>query len=140
MLDHRSDIVNVLSMVAYYFDEREPEKCAGLFTQDVSQTTSISGTVTDGPFVGREALAERYRTRMAARAGREELRHVVSNFIFDQLTSDSAQVTSYLSMFVIDHEGTHIQTTGVYHDSLRRETDGWRICERRTDLDSHYAK
>ncbi len=132
----RDDIEFVIANWTVGYDERELERMTATFTEDASMEIDIAGFETKGPFVGRAAVIgdmtdhwelERYKTR-----------HVTTNLVIEPVSPEEAQVSSYLTLFVIDGPDTKLQATGIYRDRFVLTEQGWRIAYRHLTLDAHY--
>ncbi|MEV8514678.1 nuclear transport factor 2 family protein [Dactylosporangium sp. NPDC051484] len=135
MVSSRLDIFDVVIELALRTDVQDAQGCAELFTEGATLTTSVRGTVVDGPVVGRSRLLERFEARKTLR-GEARLRHVLSNFILRDHTLDSATVLSYMTLIVTTDDGSQVHSTAMNRDMLVLEDGRWLIQSRNIDFDA----
>lgn len=132
----QEEICYVLSSWALGFDERDVQRMVDAFTEDASMEIDIAGIETKGPFVGRDAVIKDMTDHQELE--KYQTRHVVTNAVIDPRGDDEADVTSYLTLLVVDDHVTTLQATGVYRDRFVRVDGRWRIARRDLHLDAHY--
>lgn len=105
------------------YDERRLDVLTDVFTADVTFAFSVSGGGY-GQYEGRDAVIGWLSDIMEGQF--DQRRHVVSNFIVEELNADRAVITLYLSLFASDTE-TRVVTTGFYRMELLQSDGKWRI-------------
>ena len=129
----REEIRDLIAYSAYLYDAKEPDLLAALYAATGSFTTVVKGGGTFGPTVGREALRQRFQTRMAART--DQLRHVVSNTWFREESEARVVAISNLTLFVVEDSGPRVQATGIYTDTFVRDGGRWVYESKSSELD-----
>jgi hypothetical protein len=119
----RQFIAETAHRYALAYDERRLDVLADVFTEDVIFAFSISGGGY-GQYAGRDAVIGWLSDIMQGQF--DQRRHVVSNFIVEELNADRAVITLYLSLFASDTE-TRVVTSGFYQMELYKSDDKWRI-------------
>ena len=165
--EDRLAIFELMSRVAYAYDQRDLPGLAQCFTPDARFSLHIAGAEPMAPFEGREAIMTLYRDAMAAQT--DVRRHVISNPFFIETGSEAGietgietggetgiktgvetgietgaeagaepTVVSNLTLLATEDGQCHLLCTGVYRDTLRRVDSRWRLHRRHLDLDSAY--
>ena len=145
--EDRLAIFELLSRVAYAYDQRDLPGLAECFTPDARFSLHIAGAEPMAPFEGREAIMTLYRDAMATQT--DVRRHVISNPFFIEAgdktgiktgieTGAEPTVVSNLTLLATEDGQCRLLCTGVYRDTLRRVDSRWRLHRRHLDLDSAY--
>lgn len=149
--EDRLAIFELLSRVAYAYDQRDLPGLAECFTTDAQFSLHIAGAEPMAPFEGREAIMTLYRDAMAAQT--DVRRHVISNPFFIETGIETGvetgikagiksgaepTVVSNLTLLATEDGHSRLLCTGVYRDTLRRVDSRWRLHRRHLDLDSAY--
>lgn len=149
--EDRLAIFELLSRVAYAYDQRDLPGLAECFTPDARFSLHIAGAEPMAPCAGREAIMTLYRDAMAAQT--DVRRHVISNPFFIETgvetgietgieagaeTGAEPTVVSNLTLLATEDGQCRLLCTGVYRDTLRRVDFRWRLHRRHLDLDSAY--
>ena len=149
--EDRLAIFELLSRVAYAYDQRDLPGLAECFTPDARFSLHIAGAEPMAPCAGREAIMTLYRNAMAAQT--DVRRHVISNPFFIETgiktgietgiktgveTGAEPTVVSNLTLLATEDGQCRLLCTGVYRDTLRRVDSRWRLHRRHLDLDSAY--
>lgn len=145
--EDRLAIFELLSRVAYAYDQRDLPGLAECFTPDARFSLHIAGAEPMAPFEGREAIMTLYRDAMAAQT--DVRRHVISNPFFIETGIEAGietgaesgaepTVVSNLTLLATEDGHSRLLCTGVYRDTLRRVDSRWRLHRRHLDLDSAY--
>lgn len=127
------EIQELLSRVAYYFDERRLDDLAKCFAGDAKMLVNITGVGDVGPFDGREAIMQLMSQTLDAQT--DVRRHVISNFFFEAEEKKAATVVSSLVVFSVENGNIKAIISGIYRDEVIRKDGVWRIRDRRLDLD-----
>ena len=133
--EDRFAISDLLSRMAYFYDEDHLDDLAASFAPDAVMSMQIAGGDMVGPFEGRDRIMELYRGAKASQT--DVRRHDITNIMFD-VSEDTLAVTSYLTLFATENAETKLLTTGVYRDQVGRVDGEWKITRRHIDLDSAY--
>ena len=161
--EDRLAIFELLSRVAYAYDQRDLPGLAECFMPDARFSLHIAGAEPMAPCEGREAIMTLYRDAMAAQT--DVRRHVISNPFFIETgietgvetgiesgaetgiesgiesgaeTGAEPTVVSNLTLLATEDGHSRLLCTGVYRDTLRRVDSHWRLHRRHLDLDSAY--
>ena len=126
-------IHELLSRVAYAFDERQLDVLEQCYSADASMLIDITGVGEVGPFEGREAIMQLISDTLAAQT--DVRRHVISNFFFESEKKKAARVVSSLVVFSVENGEISVIISGIYRDDVVRKDGVWRINHRRLDLD-----
>ena len=149
--EDRLAIFELLSRVAYAYDQRDLPGLAECFTSDARFSLHIARAEPMAPCAGREAIMTLYRDAMAAQT--DVRRHVISNPLFIETGIETGiepgaetgvepgaepTVVSNLTLLATEDGQCRLLCTGVYRDTLRRVDSRWRLHRRHLDLDSAY--
>jgi ketosteroid isomerase-like protein len=135
-LEPRQAIQEVIHRYCWAFDERRADILAECFTDDAVWQASVMGETRVGPFAGRASVGE-WLTRFWAYQ-RDQRRHLILNFIVEEMDEDSATALAYLLLMGSSHAESRLETTGFYRLGYRREAGGWRIRTLDAGFDSPY--
>jgi 3-phenylpropionate/cinnamic acid dioxygenase small subunit len=134
-LQDRLAIHELLSRSAYGFDEGQLQMLEDCFTEDAVFSIRIAGGDLVGPFNGREEIMGLYRSSIDSQT--DVRRHVVSNIFFES-EGDDPVVISNLTLMATENGEIKLLTAGIYRDTVRTTTAGWRLLKRHLDLDRPY--
>ena len=157
--EDRLAIFELLSRVAYAYDQRDLPGLAECFTSDARFSLHIAGAEPMAPCEGREAIMTLYQDAMAAQT--DVRRHVISNPFFIETGIETGiktgiktgvetgikagaesgaepTVVSNLTLLATEDGQCRLLCTGVYRDTLCRVDSRWRLHRRHLDLDSAY--
>ncbi len=118
------DQIAILALVARYnhaVDSGDVETRAATFTED-----GVWDSETGGVVRGREAILAHARDR-APHA--HTWKHWTNNPVIEG-DGDAATIRQYMMLVGVDG-ALRIRMLGTYHDTLRREPDGWRFAYRK---------
>ena len=131
----RFAISELLTRMAYYYDEGLLDHLEASFSPDAVMSMQIAGGDIVGPFQGRENIMTLYRDAKSTQT--DVRRHDITNVFFD-FADGVISTTSYLTLFATEHGETKLLTTGVYRDIVEKSEGTWRVVKRHIDLDSGY--
>ena len=134
-VEDRFAISELLTRMAYYYDEGLLDHLEASFSPDAVMSMQIAGGDIVGPFQGRENIMTPYRDAKPTQT--DERRHDITNVFFD-FADGVISTTSYLTLFATEHGETKLLTTGVYRDIVEQSEGIWRVVKRHIDLDSGY--
>ena len=134
-VEDRFAISELLTRMAYYYDEGLLDHLEASFSQNAIMSMQIAGGDVVGPFQGREDIMALYRNAKSTQT--DVRRHDITNVFFD-VADGVISTTSYLTLFATEHGETKLLTTGVYRDIVEQSEGTWRIVKRHIDLDSGY--
>ena len=106
------------------------------FATDAVLELKIAGVEDEPRFEGRDAIMGLMTGSMEEQT--DQRRHVTTNVLLSEHTSDSARVTSNLTLIGTENGVIRLISSGLYRDRVRRDADGWVIAERRIELDLPY--
>lgn len=132
--DHLA-LSELLTRMAYYYDEGHLDELAACFADDAIMSMRIAGGDMVGPFESRNSIMELYRGAKSTQT--DVRRHDITNIMIDA-SGDTLAVTSYLTLFATENAETKLLTTGVYRDQVAQLNGDWKIVRRHIDLDSAY--
>lgn len=118
------------------FDERRADLLLECFTADASWEASVMGETRVGPFVG-QAQVQEWLSRFWAHQ-RDQRRHLILNFIVEELHDDHATALAYLLLMGSSDAQSRLETTGFYRLTYQRGADGWRISSLFAGFDSPF--
>ena len=134
-VEDRFAISELLTRMAYYYDEGLLDHLEASFSPDAVMSMQIASGDVVGPFQGRENIMTLYRDAKSTQT--DVRRHDITNVFFD-FADGVISTTSYLTLFATEHGETKLLTTGVYRDSVEQSEGTWRGVKRHIDLDSGY--
>jgi uncharacterized protein (TIGR02246 family) len=132
----RAAIDDVLNRYAQCIDADDLDGIAECFTEDAVLTMVAAGKTSVRN--GRSEILATFRASFAARSpDSPPRRHVVTNLVLLEHSSDQARARCYVTVLRIVDGEAKTSTTGIYTDRLVRDTGGgWRIIERRGEFDN----
>ncbi len=137
-LEDRLLIQDVIARHSYSYDGRDADGFAQLFVEDASFEVMVP-TQSRRPAVrvlSRAAIRKWAVQRRELTAG-IQTRHYQSGLLFDELTVNTARTRTMLLLIVqgAPDSAPLLQLSGVYHDSWRKTSEGWRLVHRAAHLD-----
>jgi hypothetical protein len=129
---------DTLARYAWGYDEGDFEMLAGTFTKDGTTGGKVANSDASwGPTVGNQAIADMLAAIRQQQTDRR--RHTVHTFRFENQTSTSADMYSYVLITSTENAVTKTLTAGWYHASMVKEADGqWRMADLTALLDSPF--
>ena len=134
-VEDRFAISELLTRMAYYYDEGLLDHLEASFSPDAVMSMQIAAGDIVGPFQGRENIMTLYRDAKSTQT--DVRRHDITNVFFD-FADGVISTTSYLTLFATEHGETKLLTTGVYRDIVEQSEGIWRVVKRHIDLDGGY--
>lgn len=116
----RIAIHETISLHGHIADERDWDRWGEVYTDDLVFDLEDLGLGTTHGIAGLKAMADRFN-------GPQPLGHHTTNIVVVAQDGDRALARS--KGLAVNADGT--SGTVVYEDALRREPQGWRICERK---------
>jgi hypothetical protein len=135
-LDPRQALQEVIHRYCWSFDERRADLLLECFTEDAVWEADVMGETRVGPFVGQAAVQE-WLARFWDHQ-RDQRRHLILNFIVEDLHDDRATALAYLLLMGSSDGESRLETTGFYRLTYRRGPDGWRISNLSAGFDSPF--
>lgn len=132
----RHEIENTLNRYALGYDDGDLALVEDTFTPDAVLSMRVAGGDLAGPFEGRDAIMELFRSSAASQQGQQR-RHITSNVIVDA-EGDRAHSTAYVTIFTAANGSLEAVSTGKYEDELVRTSSGWKFTKRHIALDLPY--
>lgn len=132
----RGKINDALNRYAWGYDENDMSAIEGAFAKDAVMSMKIGDGDLIGPFEGRDAIVDLMKNSLAEQD--DQRRHVTTNVWVADETDDSATVTSYLMLVVIDNGALNVISSGWYRDKFVVEGGNWVIADRFLQLDLPY--
>lgn len=135
--DDKLLIQDVIARYSYSYDGGDADAFAQLFVEDAifevivpTQARPVVRVFSRAAI--REWAAQRYELTAGTQA-----RHHQSGLLFDELTTDTARTRT---MLLLTRQGAPdaapaLQLTGVYYDTWRRTSEGWRLVHRAAHVD-----
>lgn len=134
----RMEILDVISRYSVHIDAGEFDRLQALFTDDAVFDITPDPVFMKVPVHGGRAIREALEARYRVVVKEAQRRHVMTNTIFDELSSDRAGTRTFLSVFSVPKGAGAIELrgTGVYNDKLVRKGGAWQIKERFLVMDA----
>jgi 3-phenylpropionate/cinnamic acid dioxygenase small subunit len=132
----RQAIEQLLSSYGFHHDARDFDALGDCFTQDATYTLVVVAGETIGPRQGSAEIVEQIRLFKSRQT--DQRRHVITNFLFDQVTAARTRVRSYVTVIAVSDGALEVVTSGVYTDIVVRTEHGWRILEKTLRLDKDF--
>ena len=133
MVADRLAITDVLTQYAYRWDGKDAAGFAELFTDDAVFERQVNGELVPGSrVIGKRAIFEYARESHQGRLADRQSRHHFSSIVFLELNSESALTEN---VALITHQTASeaypvILMSGIYRNTWRKTTAGWRISKR----------
>ena len=120
--EDRWAIGETISLHGHLFDEGQLDRLDALFTVDVIYDVSDLGS---GVFVGIDAI----RDGTLALGARNPLTHLVTNIVITESEHDDD--VAFVRSKALAIMSNHSCGTATHVDTVRRQSDGWRISRRK---------
>lgn len=134
--DDKLAVHELLSKLAYYYDEKAVDSLMALFSENATMSLRIIGGELVGPFTGRDAIGKLMADSLSTQT--DQRRHVVSNIFFESEGNDQAKVISNLTLVSIEDGKLTVLSTAIYHDTVAKEAGQWVVASRHVALDMPY--
>ena len=132
-ISNRLAITDVLTQYSYRWDNKDSLGFSLLFTEDaVMERWSHGDYVENSRVEGRQAIFDYAKQSHAGRLADRQSRHHFSGIVFLELNA-SAAVTENMALITHQTEADAaavIRSSGIYRNTWRKTTDGWRISKR----------
>ncbi len=132
-IEARLTIADQLTQYSYRWDSKDSEGFANLFTEDGVMERRREGQVVRGSRVeGRQAIFDYAKTSHQGRLADRQTRHHFSGLVFLELSADAA-VTQNMALIThqtADDNAPFIASSGIYRNTWRKTSQGWKIAER----------
>ena len=138
--EDRSEILELISLYAYTFDEDRIPDYVALFLEDAE--LSFYNARSDAPTVTTSSNGERLRVIQEIRSGPinqpGQPRHTQTNTVLTRISEDRVAGRTMLTCTQQPYDGSacRVLFTGVYEDVFQRTDQGWRFAVRKGFLDS----
>jgi hypothetical protein len=132
-MSSREEITELLSDYAWAMDAAEFEGLNDVFTSDATMSIEIAGMDSIGPIAPRKEIVDFVSGSVSGME--DQRRHVATNFRFANLTEDSGDVTSTLTLISVADGQVRIVSTGVYEVTVAKEDGAWRMSSMVIKLD-----
>ena len=138
--EDRSDILELISLYAYTFDEDRISDYVALFLDDAELSFYNAGS--DSPTVTTSSNDERLRVIQDIRSGPinqpGQPRHTQTNTVLTSISLRRVAGRTMLTCTQQPYDGSpcRLLFTGVYEDVFQKTDQGWRFAVRKGFLDS----
>jgi hypothetical protein len=137
-LDPRQALQEVIHRYCWAFDERRADILGECFTEDGTWEASVMGETRVGPFVG-QAQVQEWLSRFWDHQ-RDQRRHLILNFIVEDLQADRATALAYLLLMGSCDAASRMESVGFYRLDFRNDAGTWRIASLAAGFDSPFWK
>jgi hypothetical protein len=137
-LDPRQALQEVIHRYCWAFDERRADLLRECFTEDGTWEASVMGETRVGPFVGQDQVQE-WLSRFWDHQ-RDQRRHLILNFIVEDLQEDRATALAYLLLMGSSEATSRMESVGFYRLDLRSDAGTWRIASLVAGFDAPFWK
>jgi nuclear transport factor 2 (NTF2) superfamily protein len=137
-LEPRQALQEVIHRYCWAFDERRADLLAECFTEDGTWEASVMGETRVGPFVG-QAQVQEWLSRFWDHQ-RDQRRHLILNFIVEDLHEDRASALAYLLLMGSSNAASGMESVGFYRLDFRNDAGRWRIESLHAGFDSPFWK
>jgi hypothetical protein len=135
-LDPRQAVQEVVHRYCWAFDERRADLLRECFTEDGTWEANVMGETRVGPFRG-QAQVQEWLSRFWSHQ-RDQRRHLVLNFIVEDLTDDRATGLAYLLLMGSSDAASRMESVGFYRMEFRNDAGTWRIASLMAGFDAPY--
>lgn len=135
-LEPRQALQEVIHRYCWAFDERRTDLLLECFTEDGTWEANVMGETRVGPFVG-QAQVQEWLARFWKHQ-RDQRRHMVLNFLLEDLHEDRATAVVYLILMGSSDAASRMETAGLYHLQFRKDGGTWRIASLVGGFDSPF--
>ena len=126
-------IAEMVAQYSYRWDSKDSTGFSNLFTADGVMERWVAGELVTGSRVsGREEIFSYAITSHEGRLADRQTRHHASGLVFIELSANSA-LTENMALITHQTAGTapaFISGSGIYRNSWRKTSEGWRITKR----------
>jgi hypothetical protein len=137
-LDPRQSLQEVIHRYCWAFDERRADLLGECFTEDGTWEASVMGETRVGPFDG-QAQVQEWLSRFWDHQ-RDQRRHLILNFIVEDLHEDRATALAYLLLMGSSDASSRMESVGFYRLDFRNDAGTWRIKSLVAGFDSPFWK
>ncbi len=137
-LDARQALQEVIHRYCWAFDERRADLLRECFTEDGTWEASVMGETRVGPFDG-QAQVQEWLARFWDHQ-RDQRRHLILNFIVEDLHEDRATALAYLLLMGSSDAASRMESVGFYRLDFRSDAGTWRIKSLVAGFDSPFWK
>lgn len=134
--EHKLAIIDALNRSAFALDTMNLTDLENGFHADAVFNLTITGNDDANVFTGRDAIMGLMKGALDAQT--DVRKHNLSNFIFQTMTDNTAEVVAYLTLCATENASSRLITNGTYRDVLVLEGENWLIKERNLHLDAAY--
>ena len=132
-IEDKLAIAEMVAQYSYRWDSKDSDGFANLFTEDGVMERWVAGKLVVGSRLdGREAILNYARTSHLGRLADRQTRHHASGLVFIELSADTA-LTENMTLITHQTAGSapaFISGSGIYRNSWRKTSAGWRITKR----------
>jgi hypothetical protein len=128
----------VIHRYCWAFDERRADLLGECFTEDGTWEASVMGETRVGPFDG-QAQVQEWLSRFWDHQ-RDQRRHLILNFIVEDLHEDRATALAYLLLMGSSGASSRMESVGFYRLDFRNDAGTWRIKSLVAGFDSPFWK
>ncbi|MFJ5700555.1 nuclear transport factor 2 family protein [Arthrobacter sp. NPDC093139] len=134
----RSAMQDTLARYAWGYDEGNFDMLADTFTEDGTTSGKVANSDASwGPTTGNQAIAGMLKAIREQQT--DQRRHTVHTFRFENQSSSTADLYSYVLITSTENAVTKTLTAGWYRASMVKEADGqWRMADLTALLDSPF--
>ena len=127
-IEDKLAILEGIALYSHTLDGGDDEAWVQLYTEDaVWETFSKGADIPSIRYEGRDGIRQ-FAAWMRSRQGKTQARHNKVNTIFVELTPTTARVRSN-GIITVQAEGEEprVALTGIYAETWRKTTEGWRM-------------
>ena len=136
-LDVAQTLQDRLHRYCWGFDERRHDVLIDTFTADCVWVGDVMGETTIGPHRGRDTVLAWLSAFWDHQ--RDQRRHVVTNFVLEELGESTASGMAYLLLVGASNASVVLEAAGLYRVQYRLEQDGvWRITQLTAGFDAPF--
>jgi|TARA_B100000959_G_scaffold262765_1_gene301505 uncharacterized protein (TIGR02246 family) len=132
-IEDKLAIAEMAAQYSYRWDSKDSAGFAKLFTEDGVMERWVAGELVAGSRLdSREAILNYAKTSHEGRLADRQTRHHASGLVFIELSADTA-LTENMALITHQTAGTapaFISGSGIYRNSWRKTSEGWRITKR----------
>ena len=134
--DDRFAIEQLLSSYGVFHDARDFVRLEACFTEDATYAMQIAGAAEPIRQQGSAAIVGQIREFKSRQ--HDQRRHVITNFLFDDVSADRVEVRSYVTVLATADDVLEVVSAGTYTDVVVRVGDEWRIAAKALQLDKGF--
>jgi hypothetical protein len=136
--DDRQALQECLFRYCWGFDERRLDLLDEVFATPSTWEALVMGEIQVGPFVGKEGVLE-WLSRFW-KYQKDQRRHMIVNFMVEELTADSARAVAYLILAGSTRAKSQVEITGFYQVRYVRTDGRWQISHLLGGFDAPFWK